>query len=269
MMSARSGARAACAAIVAIAMAAGGPLASAVGEPPDEAAAYAASQAAVGRTLGDYQFIDQNGQPLRLSSLRGRPVVLNIVYTSCYHVCSGLTARVRDAARVARDALGPASFALLTVGFDTANDTPERMLSYARDRGAVQPGWHFVSADAVTAARFTRDVGFTYVASPKGFDHITQTTLINGAGRVVLQIYGDNFATPQLVEPLKKLVWGGDASALSFDGLVRTVRLFCTIYDPASGRYRFDYSLITEIVAGVLAFGMAAAAIVSAARRAH
>ena len=252
-----------------IAVAAAGSPALAIGEPPDEAAAYAASQAAVGRTLGDYRFIDQDGQPLRLSSLRGRPVVLNVVYTSCYHVCSGLTVRVRDAAKVARDALGTASFSLLTVGFDTANDTPERMLSYGRERGANQPGWHFVSTDAVTVARFTRDVGFTYVASPKGFDHITQTTLINGAGRVVLQIYGDNFPTPQLVEPLKKLVWGGDDTAISFGGLVRTVKLFCTIYDPATGRYRFDYSLITEIVAGMLAFGMAAAAIVSAARRVH
>jgi hypothetical protein len=44
------------------------------------------------------------------------------------------------------------------------------------------------------------------------------------------------------------------------------VRLFCTIYDPASGRYRFDYALVVEVVAGILALGMVAVAIGRASR---
>ena len=70
--------------------------------------------------------------------LRGRPVVLSLVYTSCYHVCSGLTLRLRETVKVAREALGPGSFSVVTVGFDTPNDTAERMRLYARERGAVQ-----------------------------------------------------------------------------------------------------------------------------------
>jgi protein SCO1/2 len=225
---------------------------------PDDAAALATSQAAISRQLDDYPFVDQRGRALRLSSLRGKPVVLSLVYTSCFQVCSGLTVHLRDVTKVARRALGADSFTVLTVGFDTPNDTPERMRLYARERGAEMPGWYFASTDAATIERLARDVGFTYRHSPKGFDHITQTTVINGAGRVMLQVYGQDFNPPSLVEPLKRLVRGQEIERGTFAGLVRSVKLFCTIYDPASGRYRFDYSIVADAIAGILALGMVA-----------
>jgi len=236
------------------------------GRPNDPAQALEQSQAAIGRTLGGYTLLDGDGRPLRLESLRGRPVVLSFIYTSCYYVCSGLTVHLRDVVDVARDALGEASFSVVTVGFDARNDTPERMRQFGRERGIDGGGWSFASADAATIERLTRDAGFTWAPSPKGFDHVTQTTLLDAGGRVVLQVYGDDFPTPALVDPLKKLVWGGKVERTALENAVNTVRLFCTIYDPTSGRYRFDYSLIVEIVAGVLALGMVAAGILAARR---
>jgi protein SCO1/2 len=221
-----------------------------------DATALTTSQAAIGRQLDDYDFFDQRGQALRLSSLRGKPLVLSLVYTSCFQVCSGLTVHLRDVTKVARRALGSDSFTVLTVGFDTPNDTPERMQLYARERGADIPGWIFASTDAATIERLTRDIGFTYRNSPKGFDHITQTTVVDRAGRVMLQVYGESFDAPTLVEPLKRLLRGQELERGTFAGLVRSVELFCTIYDPASGRYRFDYSIVADALAGILALGM-------------
>lgn len=232
----------------------------------DDAEALRISQAAIGRTLGGVEFTAADGSRVTFEQLRGKPVVLSLVYTSCYHVCSGLTLRLRETVKVAREALGTGSFSVLTVGFDAANDTPERMRQYARERRADLPGWYFLSGDAATIERLVADVGFSYFASPKGFDHITQTTIIDPSGRIVLQVYGEDFAPPLVVEPLKKLVWGRNLDRGTLEGLVNTVRLFCTIYDPTSGRYRFDYSLIVNIVAGGLALGIAAAGILAALR---
>jgi protein SCO1/2 len=232
----------------------------------DDAEALRLSQAAVGRTLGGYTFTAADGSQFTLEQLRGRPVVLSLVYTSCYYVCPSLTLRLRETAKVARAALGKDAFSVVTVGFDSPNDTPERMGAYARERGVGGPDWYVGSTDAATIARLVRDVGFTYYASPKGFDHITQTTILDSGGRVVLQVYGEDFAPPSVVEPLKKLVWGQQLNRSTIEGLVDTVRLICTVYDPASGRYRFDYSLIVEIVAGALALGIAAAAILASMR---
>jgi protein SCO1/2 len=232
----------------------------------DDAEALRISQAAIGRTLAGHELTAADGTRLTFEQLRGRPVVLSFVYTSCYHVCSTLTLHLRETVKVARDALGKDSFSVVTVGFDTPNDTPQRMGAYARERGVDLPGWYFASADAPTMARLLRDAGFTYFASPKGFDHITQTAIIDAAGRIVLQVYGEDFAPPLLVEPLKKLVWGVNLDRGTVEGLLNTVKLFCTIYDPTSGRYRFDYSLIVNIVAGSLALGIAAAGIIAALR---
>jgi protein SCO1 len=231
-----------------------------------EAEALRTSQAAIGRTVGGVELVTADGGRLTFEELRGRPVVLSLVYTSCYHVCSGLTLRLRETVKVAREALGGDTFTVVTVGFDTPNDTPERMQSYARERGAIQPGWYFAATDGAGIERLATNVGFTYFPSPKGFDHVTQTTILDARGRVVLQVYGEDFAPPLVVEPLKKLVWGGNLDRRTIEGLVNTVKLFCTIYDPSSGRYRFDYSLIVNIAAGSLALGIALAGILAALR---
>jgi protein SCO1/2 len=231
-----------------------------------DAEALRTSQAAVGRTVGGVELRLAGGETLTFEQLRGRPVLLSFVYTSCYHVCSGLTLRLREAVKVARDALGGDSFTVVTVGFDTPKDTPERMRAYARERGAVMPGWYFAGGDAAAVERLATTTGFTYFPSPKGFDHITQTTLIDAQGRIVLQVYGEDFLPPLVVEPLKKLVWGQNLDRRTVEGLVNRVKLFCTIYDPTSGRYRFDYSLIVNIVAGSLAFGIALAGIIAGLR---
>ncbi len=233
---------------------------------PDEGEALRISQAAIGRTVEGVVLRTADGRQLTFEELRGRPVVLSLVYTSCYYVCSGLTLRLRETVKVARQALGAEAFTVVTVGFDTPNDTPERMQAYARERGAVQPGWYFAGTDAAGIERLAGMVGFTWFPSPKGFDHVTQTTIIDAGGRVVLQVYGEDFAPPLVVEPLKKLVWGQNLDRSTLQGLVNTVKLFCTIYDPTSGRYRFDYSLIVNILAGGLALGIALTGILAALR---
>lgn len=231
-----------------------------------DAEALRSSQAAIGRTVQGVRLTTSDGAPLTFEELRGRPVVLSLVYTSCYHVCSGLTLRLRETVKVARQALGGDSFTVVTVGFDTPNDTPERMRAYARERGALQPGWYFASTDPGGIERLSASVGFTYFPSPKGFDHITQTTILDAGGRVVTQVYGEDFGPPLVVEPLKKLVWGQNLDRGSVEGVLNTVKLLCTIYDPTSGRYRFDYSLIVNIVAGGLALGLVLAGILAAMR---
>jgi len=37
---------------------------------------------------------------------------------------------------------------------------------------------------------------------------------------------------------------------------VSTFKLFCTVYDPNSDRYRFDYSIFMSIVVGILSLGL-------------
>ncbi|MBF0160173.1 MAG: hypothetical protein HQL58_11695, partial [Magnetococcales bacterium] len=41
------------------------------------------SQAAIGRNLADVTLTDRQGQPVALSVLRGKPLIISLIYTSC------------------------------------------------------------------------------------------------------------------------------------------------------------------------------------------
>ncbi len=90
---------------------------------------------------------------------------------------------------------------------------------------------------------------------PKGFDHITQTTVVDANGRIYRQVYGQRFETTALVEPLKELVFDSPIDAGLVEQWIDRIQLFCTVYDPNSGRYRFDNSIFVSIVVGLMCLG--------------
>lgn len=220
--------------------------------PFDAKAALAYSQAAIGHQLGDYTFRNRRGKVVRLSTYRGRPLVVSLVYTACTQSCPVILQSLRDAVVAAQEALGKDSFAVVTIGFDSRNDTPSRMRAYVGSRGLDRPNWAFLSGDDKTIQRLSRTLGFIFYPSPKGFDHLAQISVIDAQGKVYRQVYGANFGPPRLVEPLKDLVFGRAANFDSVSGIINRVRLFCTFYDPASGRYRFDYSMFIGGAVGLI-----------------
>jgi len=221
----------------------------------DAGTALDASQAAIGRPLPDLVLTDQHGRQFRLSDLAGRPLVISPIYTSCYHVCPTTTTHLKGVVAVANELLGDVAFTVLTAGFDTQNDTPERMLSYARARGIDDPQWVFASADAATMQELMDAVGFAYARSGGGFDHMVQATVVDAQGRVFTQVYGQQFEAPLLADAVKRIVMGQRASEVSLPSLMERIRLICTVFDPKTGRYRFDYSIVIAFVVGVLCLG--------------
>jgi protein SCO1/2 len=223
----------------------------------DRDAAMAASRAAIGRAVTDARFVSSSGEEVRLADFRGKPTLISLIFTSCYHICPTQTSALHSATRAAADLLGRDRITVLTIGFDTVNDTPRRMAEYAEERGIDERDWRFLAADAVTIERLARELGFSYEPTAGGFDHMLQTTILDSGGRVAYQVYGGSFGPPALIEPLRDLLIGERLTldGISLGGWVDGLKLFCTVYDPASGRYRFDYSLIVAIGVGVLCLG--------------
>lgn len=222
----------------------------------DDARALRVSQDAIGKHINDLSFRDSGGKTVRLSDFRGKPLLINFIYTSCAHSCNIMTRYLADVYENARDVFGAESFNAISVGFDTPRDTPGGMRSFARGRGVEgTPGWYFLSGDAETVKTLEKNTGFVQFPTAKGFDHLDRVTLIDGAGKVVSQVYGATFGKPLLMEPMKELIFGTPAPYRSLADLIKKVRLFCTLYDPAADRYKFDYSLFIQISAGIIIIG--------------
>jgi protein SCO1/2 len=208
------------------------------------------SEAALGREVGPYTLTDADGQTLSLADYRGRPLVISLVYTSCSSVCPTTTQHLLAAVRQARKALGQDRFAVLTVGFDARRDTPQRLASFADAQGIEGPHWRVASGDEETLAALIGDLGFSYAAAAGGFEHITQTSILDGKGRVYRHVYGDDFPIPVFMEPLKELVFGTTTRAFSVTAMVDRLKFLCTVYDPNIGRYRTSYAIAFGIAAG-------------------
>jgi protein SCO1/2 len=227
------------------------------------------SQAAIGRALGSHVLRDVDGQSFNLASLRGRPLVVSMIYTSCHHVCPTITRNLRGKIEVAQEALGEDAFNVITVGFDWEVDTPDRMRLYASERRIDVAGWHFLAGDAGSIGALSENLGFQFFPSPKGFDHLTQTTIVDADGAIYRQVYGVDIEPQPFVEPLKELVFDTPRDAGLVDHWVDSFLLFCTVFDPNSGRYRFDYSIAMTIFVGILCLGAIATFIAKEWRRAR
>lgn len=219
----------------------------------DRDAALKISQAAIGHQIGNYTLKDTQGRDVRLHDFAGKPLIISMIFTSCHHICPTTTRHLALAARAAEDALGKDSFQLITVGFDTNNDTPEAMRNFRTEQGIDADNWLFLSGSRESIEELSVDLGFQYFPSPRGFDHLNQISVLDRSGTVYSQVYGMQFELPWLVEPLKEIVFNRpESKGHLIAGMVDRVRLFCTVYNPATGRYEIDNSLFFQSTAGFI-----------------
>ncbi len=222
---------------------------------PDYQRAVTTSQAAIGRPVADIRLRDSNGKDVRLRDYQGRPLLVSLVYTGCFQACPVATQFLAQAVREARRALGDDAFTVVSIGFNQPFDTPAAMAAFKRQNRIDEPGWHFLSPDPTQVEALTANLGFVYEATAKGFDHVTQVTIVDAEGVIYRQVYGENFDLPMLVQPLKELRSGQASRELTLGNVWDKVILYCTVYDPQGGGYRLNYSLFFEIFAGLTTLG--------------
>ena len=218
----------------------------------DQASTLRSSQAVIGRQVSDFTLLDREGRPIRLSSYRGKPLLVSFIYTGCFQVCPLTTRALQKAVETGRDIFGTSQYNVISIGFNQPFDTSQALKAFALQHRIDQPNWEFLSPHASIIEPLGREFGFSFVATPAGFDHVLQVTLLDAEGRIYRQIYGDELNADSLGEPLKQLMRNAPiAEQLKLDDLIERVRILCTVYDPISGKYRVKYDLLIEVAGGV------------------
>lgn len=221
----------------------------------DEKAAFALSQSVIGKPIGDHVLLDRQGRPTPLSRYRGKPLLVNFIYTACFNVCPTTTRNMQKAVQTTISVLGAERFNIISIGFNQPFDSPQAMQAFATQYGIHLPNWEFLSPAPAIVDEVTKDFGFSYVATTAGFDHMNQVTLVDAEGKIARQIYGEKFSAEDLAEPLKAMIAGAPIppQTSTLAEIADRIRILCSVYDPVSGRYRTDYSLYFEIV-GFISF---------------
>ena len=228
---------------------------AAEGSALDETQALRASQAVIGRSLPEHTLLDRDGRPLRLSSYRGKPLLVSFIYTGCFQVCPTQTRALHEAVKGLDAVFGAQQFNVVSIGFNQPFDSPAAMRAFAAQQRIDAPNWAFLSPPPASVDQLTRDFGFRYVATPAGFDHLLGVTVVDAEGRIDSQVLGDRFTAAQLGEPMRRLLGAAPLPRqVSLNDLIERVRILCTVYDPETGVYRYDTKLIFEIAGGLTFF---------------
>jgi protein SCO1/2 len=153
----------------------------------------------VGGVLPDFELVDQNGSPVSLSSLRGRVVALNFIYSRCPlpDYCPRMVDHFKQVSERFASRLG-SDLVLLTISFDPKYDTPDVLRSYAKEFGAERRGWHFLTGSREATDRVCASFGIEYWPDEGLLTHSLQTAVIDREGRLAATIEGKDFSGEQL-----------------------------------------------------------------------
>lgn len=221
----------------------------------NEKTAFEHSQGAIGKPVGDFVLLDRQGKPVELSRYRGKPLLVSFIYTACFQVCPTNTRNLQKAVQNTVSVLGADRFNVISIGFNQPFDSPQALKDFSVQYGISLPNWEFLSPSPAILEELTNNFGFSYVATPAGFDHLNQVTMVDAEGKIFRQVYGERFNASDLAEPLKAMIAGAaiPPQTSTLKEIMERVRILCSVYDPVTGRYRTDYSLYF-MIAGFLTF---------------
>jgi protein SCO1/2 len=188
----------------------------------------------VGREVPDVELVDENGTPLRLRSLAGKPLVLNPIFTRCPYACPTITTSLRDA--LAAIGTPGVDYQVVTVSFDPA-DTAADLRAY-RDRLELPAGWCIATAAPGQLDTLLAAIDFRYApALDGGFAHANVVAVLTPDQRVSGYVHGIVYedgdirrallaavTPPSLVDAFKPLI----VAAAGLSLVVTLVVLFAT-----------------------------------------
>jgi len=157
----------------------------------------------------DFKMINQDNQPLVLSDLVGRPLVLSFIFTRCPNpnLCPMITFSMASLQRDLK-AAGLAqhvNLALLT--YDPVYDTPEKLKRYAQDRGLGFANAMMLQPAVDRFPELLREfqIGVDY-RSDGSIGHFIELLIIDHKGQFVRDYQGNLWDNASVLADLKRLV---------------------------------------------------------------
>ena len=153
----------------------------------------------IGARVPDFTLIDQTRQRVSLSSLAGKVVVVNFIYTRCAlpQFCLRVSnnfgvLQKRFQKELGRDVM------LLTITFDPERDTPEALAAYASQWKADPKSWQFLTGPVADVRKVCALFGVEYFPDEGLMNHTLRTAVIDRRGTLVASIEGNTYSPEQL-----------------------------------------------------------------------
>ncbi|WP_456314385.1 SCO family protein [Pseudomonas shirazensis] len=146
----------------------------------------------------------QNGQDIKLKSLKGNVLVMVMIYTSCKAACPKLVADMRDI-ESKLDKKSREKVKLILVSIDPVTDTPKRLKSFAVENKMNQDPWIFLRSTEDNTREFAALLAVNYKQiSPMDFSHSNIISVFNTQGELVYQQEGLGVNNDKTINKIKE-----------------------------------------------------------------
>ena len=163
--------------------------------------------------LPDITLVDQNGNPVNLASLKGEPVLIDFVYTTCSQECPLLTEKMRSVATSLGPELG-AKARIVSVSLDPEHDHPLQLRDYTRTQDANRPGWIFLTGSPADVDRALAAFKLKRMHMADGsVNHMSSAFLLGPDGHQIRQYNGMEVSADTVVSDIHRAV--ADATAVA------------------------------------------------------
>ena len=167
---------------------------------------------AAASVLTDTKLVDQNGNTVALTSLKGKPLVVDFIYTSCPGPCLMETAKLANVAIRLGPDLG-SKVSIVSISVDPEHDGPKQLLDYSRQQGADEKGWYFLTGGPGDVDRALAGFKLSRQIEPDGsVGHLVDMMLIGPDGRLVREYNGEVVKAQDIVDDVKKTLSKGGAA---------------------------------------------------------
>jgi protein SCO1/2 len=148
---------------------------------------------------------DQQGELVRLSSLRGQALVLSFIFTRCPfpEFCPRMSSNLQEAQKELLASQPARKWKLISVSIDPEFDTPERLRAYAGQYGADEWRWIFATGDPTEIERLAGSFGLAMYGKGATLQHNLRTVVVNPEGRVQHVFIGNEWRPSELVAEVK------------------------------------------------------------------
>jgi protein SCO1/2 len=225
---------------------------------PGQAPAYRPEEVGIDEKLGtkipgELVLRAEDGSPVQLKSLLGKPTILTLNYFRCAGICTPLLNGVVEVVKRTQAEPGR-DFRVLTVSFDerdTADIAATKRSNYLREveRPIAPESWRFLTGDAASTKALCDAVGFHFKREGDDFIHAGAIIVLSPDGMVTRYMYGTTFLPADFQAAV------GEANRGEPTPTITKLLKICFSYDPVGRRYVFSATKTGALIILAMAIG--------------
>ncbi|HUN57524.1 MAG TPA: SCO family protein [Candidatus Binataceae bacterium] len=151
--------------------------------------------------LPDITLTNQYGKTVSLESLKGKPLLVSFIHTSCKGVCELMTAKMKDVA----DDLGAngTKVTMVSISTDPGDDGPAQLMAYAKKENVANGGFVFLTGKPAAIKQVLEVYGVNQQPGDNEMTHVFELFLIGPDGRQVRRYHGLNIQAAKVADDIQ------------------------------------------------------------------